>query len=147
MRMTETQLKRLKSGIKATVADLKKPVKRLVMEYGPQKALRMSEAAVLRGCKDILAIHPSIAFFWRQQTGSMASPDGKRFVKFSFRGASDLMAVIKGQATFLAIECKATGKKASPEQAAFLDNVLDAGGYAVCVDSPQKLADYLRLIP
>ena len=55
------------------------------------------------------------------------------------------MAVIAG-GRFLACECKATGKHASPEQAAFLDNVLDAGGYAVCIDAPHKLADYLRIL-
>lgn len=105
---------------------------------------KMSEKAVLSGCKAILDAHPLIALSWRQNTGAV-NVDGKRFVKFSFRGASDLMAVtVYGK--FLACECKATGKKASPEQAAFLDNVLDAGGYAVCVDAPHKLHEYLQAI-
>lgn len=96
----------------------------------------------------VLESHPRVALWWRQNTGAV-KVDGKRFVRFSFTGASDLMAVLEGGDTggrFLAVECKATGKKASHEQQAFLDNVLDAGGWATCVDSPAKLTDYLRAL-
>ena len=117
--------------------------KRVRERGGVPGQAKVKEKDVLKGCIAVLDSHPQIALWWRQNTGAMR--DGTRFVKFSFRGASDLMAVLKG-GKFLAVEAKATGKRASPEQAAFLDNVLDAGGYAVCVDSPDKLADYLRIL-
>ena len=100
----------------------------------------VSEARVLRACMDVLEAHPAVALWWRQQTGAVKF--GPRFVKFSFRGASDLMAVLQC-GKFAAIECKTTGKRASPEQAAFLDNVNDAGGAAGCFDDPLKLKDWL----
>ena len=101
----------------------------------------VSEARVLRACMDVLEAHPAVALWWRQQTGAVKF--GPRFVKFSFRGASDLMAVLQCSGKFCAIECKATGGKPSPEQAAFLDNVNDAGGAAGCFDDPLKLKDWL----
>ena len=105
------------------------------------KGLFASEALVLRACMDVLEAHPAVALWWRQQTGAVKF--GPRFVKFSFRGASDLMAVLQCSGKFCAIECKATGGKPSPEQAAFLDNVNDAGGAAGCFDNPLKLKDWL----
>jgi len=59
-----------------------------------------------------------------------------------FAGLDDLMGVLKGGA-FLAVECKATGKHATPEQAAFLDNVSDAGGHSICVDDAGTLLRWL----
>src|SRR3990167_8949782 len=103
--------------------------------------LFVSEARVLRACMDVLEAHPYVAMWWRQNTGAGQLASG-RFVKFSFRGASDLMGVLKGGA-FMACECKATGKRATPEQAAFLDNVSDAGGYSICVDDAGKLLKWL----
>lgn len=125
---------------KAQLPQSKKP--------SPKSRPKMRESEVLRGCIEILDSHPRIAMWWRQNTGAV-KVDGKRFVRFSFKGASDLMGVIKGgecAGKFLAVECKATGKKASPDQAAFLDNVLDAGGWAICVDNPLKLSYYLKAL-
>lgn len=105
------------------------------------------ESRVLKGCMDILESHPCVALWWRQNTGAITK--GTRHIKFSFKGASDLMAVMQGAAwsgVFLAVECKATGKTATPDQQAFLKNVLDAGGLAICVDDPQKLIHYLRIL-
>lgn len=108
---------------------------------------KLSESQVLRGCMEVLESHPCVFLWWRQNTGAV-NVDGKRFVRFSFKGASDLMGVLQGGlgGRFLAVECKATGKKASREQQGFLDNVLEAGGWAVCVDHPQKLTEYLRAL-
>ena len=103
--------------------------------------LFVSEARVLRACMEVLEAHPYVAMWWRQNTGAGQLASG-RFVKFSFRGASDLMGVLKGGA-FLAVECKATGKHATPEQAAFLDNVSDAGGHSICVDDAGTLLRWL----
>ena len=103
--------------------------------------LFVSETRVLRACMDVMETHPAVKLWWRQNTGAGQVASG-RVVKFSFRGASDLMGVLKGGA-FLAVECKATGKHASPEQAAFLDNVSDAGGRSICVDDAGKLLRWL----
>ena len=127
---------------KARVAG-KPPKPRKSKPRKASKPLRVPEKAVLRACSDVLANCPFARLWWRQNTGAMQK--GSRYIEFSFKGASDLMAVLAG-GRFLAVECKATGKTASPEQAAFLDNVRDAGGFAVCVDSAAALSDYLRII-
>ena len=101
----------------------------------------LSESKVQAACIDLLDKHPNVVKWWRQNTGSAKM--GGRFVKFSFKGASDLMGVLRG-GRFLAVEVKATGKAPSLEQIAFLDAVNAAGGLAVCVDDPVQLANTLR---
>lgn len=105
---------------------------------------RVPEWRVLKGCIDLLKSHPKVAFHWRQSTGAF-QVDG-RYLKFSFKGASDLMAVMKGTAQFWAIECKSTGKKATDDQQRFLDAVNEAGGRGLCVDDPAKLAEALNSV-
>lgn len=102
------------------------------------KAVYLPEWKVLRECSDVLERHRNVAFWWRVNTGAMKMDNG-RYVKFSFVGASDLMAV-STRGRFIAVECKATGKKPTADQRAFLDNVTKAGGLAVCVDHPGMLA-------
>lgn len=99
------------------------------------------ESTVLHDCSRVLDQHPLVAFWWRNNVG--ATTLRGRYVKFSFVGASDLMAV-STRGRFMAVECKATGKKPTDEQAAFLSNVKKAGGFAVCVDHPGKLVLALR---
>jgi hypothetical protein len=103
--------------------------------------MKLAERDVLKACQAILASHPRISIYWRQNTGAMRDKD--RFIRFSFKGASDLMAVTK-QGRFCAIECKRTGERPTPGQQAFLDAVAQAGGFAVCVDAPEKLIEALK---
>ena len=119
-----------------------KPPELLKEKRRARELSRIPEWRVLKGCADLLEAHPRVAFYWRQNTGSFLV--GGRFIKFSFRGASDLMAVMKGTAQFWAIECKSTGKKATQDQQAFLDAVVAVGGQGICVDDPKKLADALN---
>lgn len=101
----------------------------------------VSERMVLRACMDVLEAHPFVALWWRQNTGAGQLANGQ-YVKFSFSGCSDLL----GMATdgrLIAVECKATGKAASPDQAAFLSNVAAHNGYSICVDDAGKLAGWL----
>jgi hypothetical protein len=98
--------------------------------------IRQSEADVLDECKDVLERHPKVALWWRQNTGAVKIDE--RYVKFSFKGASDLMGM-STRGRFVACECKATGKKADDDQAAFLANVNKAGGLGVCCDHAGKL--------
>jgi hypothetical protein len=104
------------------------------------KKKKIPESKVLAACQDILTYHPRVAFWWRQNTG--AAKMGERFVRFSFPGASDLMAVLKN-GKFLAVECKASGKKANEEQDEFLKKCNRATAYGICVDDPQQLIDFL----
>src|SRR3990167_7344578 len=115
------------------------PRKRRKQVYRPPA---MRESAVLDACKGILEAHPQVALWWRQNTGGM-HPTEERWVKFGFTGAPDLMGVMVG-GRFLAVECKASGRKATAAQQSFLDNVLDAGGLAVCVDHQDKMLAYLN---
>lgn len=97
----------------------------------------LREGQVLAACRDILDAHPRVALWWRQNTGGVEYPGG-RYVKFSFTGAPDLMGVLK-DGCFLAVECKASGRRATAAQQSFLDNVRDAGGLAICTDNPDNL--------
>src|SRR3990167_1712414 len=115
------------------------PRKRRKQVYKPPA---MRESAVLDACKGILEAHPRVALWWRQNTGGM-HPTEERWVKFGFTGAPDLMGVMVG-GRFLAVECKATGRKATAAQQSFLDNLRDAGGLAVCVDHQDKMLAYLN---
>lgn len=108
------------------------------------KRPHMAERLVLKGCSEILDRHPKVAQWWRVNTGAMKMDNG-RYVKFSFVGASDLM-FFTTSGRFGACECKATGKKPSDDQVAFLSNVALAGGFAVCVDHPAELAEALKAL-
>ena len=115
--------------------------RRLERQRAKRRAMPfVSEVLVLRACMDVLEAHPFVALWWRQNTGSMKIAG--RFVKFSFKGASDLMGqAIDGK--FIAVETKATGKKADDDQAAFLLNVATHNGYSICVDDAGKLLEWL----
>jgi hypothetical protein len=84
----------------------------------------------------ILASHPAVALWWRQNTGGAKL--GGFHVKFSFKGASDLMGVLKG-GRFFAVEVKASDGVMSQDQINFLQNVADAGGFAAWVNSSSEL--------
>ena len=104
--------------------------------------VRLSEAEVLKACLQILDKHPAVARSWRQNVG-MAVSEG-RVARFGFRGCSDILGFLAVSGRILAVECKATGKSASPDQAAFLAAVNAAGGLGLCVDDPAQL---VRALP
>ncbi len=58
-------------------------------------------------------------------------------------GTADILCCYKGR--FLAVEVKAKGKMSniSPLQIRYLIDVEQAGGLAICVDSVEKLKEYL----
>lgn len=97
----------------------------------------VAERDILKGCLQLLELHPKVGFSWRQNTGMAMNAQGKR-IFFSTKGCADILgALVDGR--FLAVECKATGKKANPDQQAFLDAVNRAGGLGICVDDVDKL--------
>ena len=52
-----------------------------------------------------------------------------RFVRYGFKGQSDLTGFLK-DGRVLAIEVKRPGKKATPEQQAYLNQIRESGGVA-----------------
>ncbi|MGH7605433.1 MAG: hypothetical protein ACRENK_15735 [Gemmatimonadaceae bacterium] len=74
-----------------------------------------------------LKLHPKVALAWRQNTG--AARYDEAYVKFSFRGCSDILGMLVG-GRLLAIEVKRAGKDASADQHAFIAAVRQGGGVA-----------------
>ena len=106
-----------------------------------RKAPAARESQVMEAVAGILERHPLVAAYWRQNTGAVKLDN--RFIKFSFRGCSDYLGFLT-DGRILAVECKATGKKPSPEQAAFLENVEKAGGFACWTDDGVNLLEKLE---
>lgn len=98
--------------------------------------LRMTERQVLRACLNALQVHPKVAFAWRQNVGGFVNK--ARTIRFAFKGCSDILGCLKG-GRWLAVECKATGKKPSDDQLAFLGRVNASGGLGICVDDVAQL--------
>ena len=106
-----------------------------------RKAPAARESQVMEAVAGILERHPLVAAYWRQNTG--AAKFQQYYVKFSFRGCSDYLGFLT-DGRILAVECKATGKKPSPEQAAFLANVEKAGGFSCWTDDGVNLLEKLE---
>jgi len=75
--------------------------------------------------------------------GGIRKPDGK-FIPPRQKGVSDILACYKGK--FIAIEVKDIGKKPSDNQVAFLDQVINAEGLAICADNLAVVEDLLNEI-
>jgi hypothetical protein len=104
----------------------------------------VSETDIVRGCLDLLALRGILA--WRNNTTGVYDPRRGVFRRFSGRkGVSDILAVLPG-GKFLAIECKMPGKKPSPEQREFFDEVTAQGGVGIWVTSLDELQHDLDCI-
>lgn len=99
------------------------------------------ESQVMEAVAGILERHPMVAAWWRQNTGAVKLDN--RFIKFSFRGCSDFLGFLT-DGRILAVECKATGKKPTPDQSAFLESVEKAGGFACWTDDGVNLWEKLN---
>jgi hypothetical protein len=64
------------------------------------------------------------------KVGSGAFRDGDRYIKMGQVGMSDLIGILPPHGRLLAVEVKRVGAKPTPEQAAFLEIVREAGGKA-----------------
>jgi hypothetical protein len=97
----------------------------------------VSEAALVASILLAYGMDPKVKLF-RQNTGKLQDRTG-RWVSFGLcPGSSDIIgwkSVPYGCAVFVAIECKAPGKRATPQQAQFLAAVLAAGGIAIVARS------------
>lgn len=97
-------------------------------QISPRKDSRTpTEAAVLAACIKALALHPAVAWAHRMNTGALTS--GDRYVRFGFKGCSDIIGQLM-DGRFLAIEVKRPGGIVTEDQLAFLARVQDNHGLA-----------------
>lgn len=86
------------------------------------------EAAALCEVLKALRHHPLVAWAERQNSGAIKV--GARFVRFGWRGCSDVLGQLK-DGRLLACEVKAKRGRLRPEQREFLDRVQQFGGVGI----------------
>jgi hypothetical protein len=102
-----------------------------------------SERDIIRQVLDWLRL--CRLFCWRQNSGAAQGvyKGRRRFVRFnSAPGMADVIATLPGGILF-AIECKRPGRRPTPLQQAFLDDVVRAGGVSLVVSSLADLQAFL----
>lgn len=139
-RKTEAQV--AATAVQRAGVDSGKPYKGPKRVRAPKKR-KIPESTVLEACGLILESHPKVGLWWRNNSG--VGRFGDRWVKFSFKGASDLFFILVG-GRFGACETKATGEVPSEDQAGFIANVNAAGGFAMWCDDPDVLKTALDAI-
>ena len=91
------------------------------------------EADSLREVMQALKTHNLVAWCERQNTG--AAKVGGRFIKFGWKGCSDILGQLK-DGRLLAVECKRLkGGKLTDEQIFFLERVRQHGGVSFVATS------------
>lgn len=131
-----------------------------VQVKGPERELRNAILALLRA-------HGIAA--WPTGVGAFPATYGgkRRFVRMGVKGMSDVIGIVPWcpglleqpawrctwpppnghTGRFLAIEVKNPGGRISPEQTAFLQTVVKAGGIGFVAHSCQEVIDKLGLLP
>ena len=99
------------------------------------------EAAALVEVLKVLRNHPAVAWCERQNTGA-AKVDG-RFIRFGWRGCSDLIGMMK-DGRLLAVECKAPGGQLRPEQKEFLSLVRRFNGVGIVARNALDIIERLK---
>lgn len=107
-------------------------------ERAPNKLL---EAAALTEVLKALRGHDAVAWAQRQNTG--AAKVGGRFVRFGWKGCSDILGMMR-DGRFLAIEVKAPKGKLRAEQAEFLNLVQKHGGVGFVARNCLDVANGLK---
>lgn len=108
------------------------------------KPQQQSESDVKRDVLRLLELHPQVAIVWRQNTGAHTFKDSngkRRFVRYGFVGASDIMGMLRG-GRFFSIETKRQDYKPQGEkqkqhlvrQLEFLRDVNNCGGLGILAD-------------
>lgn len=92
----------------------------------------MTESAILKSILRFAKIHPVVRWCERMNTGMMKK--GPHYVRFGFKGLSDVIGQVRGGG-FLAIEVKDATGKVSAEQKEFLDMVNKSGGIGLVARS------------
>jgi len=106
--------------------------------------LKNNETAIVRACLDLLALRGIMA--WRNNTTGVYDPSRMKFRTFTGRkGVSDILGILPISGRLLAVECKMPGKKMTPDQCQFIDDVRRFGGLALCVHGVDELDKALRM--
>lgn len=106
----------------------------------------IDESLILKSVLEFLQYHPRVEWAERMNTGAMKIQDTtgkKRFIKFGFKGMSDIFGQLKQNGKLIAIETKRAGKYATDDQKAFLTKVFEAGG---CAGVARSIEDAERII-
>jgi hypothetical protein len=93
------------------------------------------ESLVLSSCLKYLEVRG--IYHWRNSTGAVRVRPGQ-FLRFGKVGSSDIFGVLS-DGRFLAVECKASTGRLTPEQKIFLEKIRGLGGVAVVVKSWKEL--------
>lgn len=98
-------------------------------EYQP------SETEIVNTCISYLLIAGH--YVWRNNSGffkhdytTKAGIHKRSVMRAGVKGSSDILGIAKN-GRFIAVECKRMGNKPTPQQAMFLDEIKQRGGYAV----------------
>lgn len=115
-------------------------------QTAPARKNSAPEAASLR--EVLIALRASPAVLWVERMNSGAAEVGGRFIRFGFRGCSDVLGQMR-DGRLLAVEVKRPkGGRVSREQALFLELVRAGGGVAFvardCRDVMKALAEAVR---
>lgn len=112
-------------------------------------ALEPAEADIQRAIMDYLRVCKRVGFAWRNNSGAAKSSytdaRGKtkeRFVRFGCKGSSDIIGWT-ADGRFLAIECKTSKGRITPDQREFLRKVRAAGGVAILARSVDDVVEVL----
>lgn len=96
--------------------------------HPPKRRNDAPEAAALIEVLLALRHHPLVGWVERMNSGAIRV--GDRFVRFGWRGCSDILGQLR-DGRLLACEVKAPGGRLRPEQAQFLSLVRRHGGTAI----------------
>lgn len=97
------------------------------------------EGELVKAALDYLQLRGVYA--WRNNTGAYKPEGSDRYVRYGYRGSSDILGVTM-DGRIVCVECKAQFGTVSTYQRAFLDEVRTRGGIALVV----RPADYSRVI-
>lgn len=105
------------------------------------KVRKALESEIQKAILAYLKLHIKVAWVARMNTGAM-EVEG-RYVKFAFRGCSDIIGQMK-DGRFLAVEVKRPGKLPTAHQETFLRMVSTNGGLAFWADDVFDVEDHLK---
>ena len=112
----------------------------LEASHNPKKNKRPEAAALMEVLK-ALRNHSAVAWCERQNSG--AAKVGGRFIRFGWRGCSDIIGQLK-DGRLLACEVKAPKGKLNEEQQIFINQVNHAGGVAFMACNYKDVQEALK---
>jgi len=94
---------------------------------------------------EYLRYHPKVAWIERINVGAhvIDEKNSRRFVRYSFKGCSDILGQMKN-GKFLAVEVKSARGRLTEYQSEFINKVNKSGGLALVVRSLDDVQDALN---